>query len=151
MLLHPYGMPRLQEESIDYVASTIHRLMFPAAPGAGQQPTQQEQQQEQQAQQADEAELGEEESEGQGPGQNAGEQQEPGQPPSVAEPMAPAVEQKEDGQPRSRLFVISTYGVGKERILAAVKRRCGVRLHVAEKKLGVMQCLDLAGELAWPV
>ena len=36
--------------------------------------------------------------------------------------------------------------MGKERILAAVRRRTGLRLHVSERKLGVMRCLDLAGK-----
>lgn len=40
-------------------------------------------------------------------------------------------------------------GVGKERILAAVRQRCGMRLAVEERKLGVMACLDLAGEPLW--
>lgn len=36
-------------------------------------------------------------------------------------------------------------GIGKERILTAVHDRCGLRLHVADRKHGVMQQLDLPG------
>lgn len=43
----------------------------------------------------------------------------------------------------SILFLISTYVIGKERILQAVAERCGVKLYVSDRKAGVMACLGL--------
>ncbi|GAB4816048.1 hypothetical protein N2152v2_003094 [Parachlorella kessleri] len=118
-----------QEESIEYVANTIHSLMQPGAEQAkravqgdqhGDQGLEQGQE-EQQPQQQEREEGGDGDAE-----HKAG--QEPGK-----------------ARKPSRLFLISTYGIGKERVLAAVRRQCGVRLHVTDRKLGVMRCLDLAG------
>lgn len=39
--------------------------------------------------------------------------------------------------------VISTYGIGKERILSAVAQACGVKICVTDKKLAVLRCLEL--------
>ena len=86
----------LQEESIEYVANTIHSLMQPGAgqgncaaqggqPGEqGSEPEQEEQQQHQQEQ-----------------GGDGSAEQEEGQEPAAA-------------RKPSRLFLISTYGIGKE-------------------------------------
>eukprot|EP00803_Ostreobium_quekettii_P008788 evm.model.scf_1474EXC.2 EVM.evm.TU.scf_1474EXC.2 scf_1474EXC:16266-31624(-) len=43
-------------------------------------------------------------------------------------------------------FLISTYGIGKERILLEVHRRCGVRISVTDRKYGVLQCLEWENE-----
>ncbi|KAK9840432.1 hypothetical protein WJX74_009841 [Apatococcus lobatus] len=62
----------------------------------------------------------------------------------VAATIERMVQESKDGGP-SRLFMVSTYGIGKERILAEVHRRCGFKVFVSERKLGVMQCLELPG------
>ena len=49
-------------------------------------------------------------------------------------------------QPARRVYLISTYNIGKERILLAVHRQCGCKIGVSERKLGTMQCLELPGE-----
>ena len=49
-------------------------------------------------------------------------------------------------EPTRRVYLISTYNIGKERILLAVHRQCGCKIGVSEKKLGTMQCLELPGE-----
>lgn len=41
-----------------------------------------------------------------------------------------------------RLFLISTYVIGKERILKAVADRCGVKIYTSDRKAKVMACLD---------
>eukprot|EP01018_Ginkgo_biloba_P027060 Gb_21652 [translate_table: standard] len=43
----------------------------------------------------------------------------------------------------SVLFLISAYVVGKEKILLAVSRRCNCLLHVDDRKLSILKCLDL--------
>ncbi len=48
--------------------------------------------------------------------------------------------------PTRRVYLISTYNIGKERILLAVHRQCGCKIGVSERKLGTMQCLELPGE-----
>ncbi|BBN03501.1 DNA ligase 1 [Marchantia polymorpha subsp. ruderalis] len=44
---------------------------------------------------------------------------------------------------RSTLFLISTYVIGKEKILTAVAKRCNCLIYVTEKKLSVLKCLNL--------
>lgn len=44
-----------------------------------------------------------------------------------------------------RLFLISTYGVGKERLLAAAAAATGCRIAVTPRKLATLRCLDLPG------
>eukprot|EP00850_Spirogloea_muscicola_P002495 SM000009S23624 [mRNA] locus=s9:1126881:1136155:- [translate_table: standard] len=41
------------------------------------------------------------------------------------------------------LYLLSTYVIGKEKILTAVARRCGCQLHVTERKLAILGCLGL--------
>lgn len=43
------------------------------------------------------------------------------------------------------LYLISTYLIGKERILAAVAATCGCRIAVTPRKLALLRCLDLPG------
>ncbi|KAK9865080.1 hypothetical protein WJX84_011403 [Apatococcus fuscideae] len=62
----------------------------------------------------------------------------------VAATIERMVQESKDGG-QSRLYMVSTYGIGKERILAEVHRRCGFKVFVSERKLGVMQCLELPG------
>jgi len=40
------------------------------------------------------------------------------------------------------LFLISTYSIGKERILEAVAARCGIKIFVSDRKAALMACLD---------
>ncbi|RMZ54155.1 hypothetical protein APUTEX25_005311, partial [Auxenochlorella protothecoides] len=63
---------------------------------------------------------------------------------SAAAPGADAPAPKTPAGPR-RVILISTYGIGKERILSAVAATTGLRLAVTEKKLAVMRCLNLPG------
>lgn len=46
-----------------------------------------------------------------------------------------------------RLFLISTYVIGKERILQAVARRCNLKIYINDRKAGVMACLGLPEDL----
>lgn len=64
---------------------------------------------------------------------------------SAAAPGADAPAPKTPAGPR-RVILISTYGIGKERILSAVAATTGLRLAVTEKKLAVMRCLNLPGK-----
>eukprot|EP00898_Chlorokybus_atmophyticus_P005360 jgi/Chlat1/5825/Chrsp4S06177 len=41
------------------------------------------------------------------------------------------------------LFLIATYVIGKEKILSAVAERCGCLVHVDQKKLSTLECLQL--------
>lgn len=45
----------------------------------------------------------------------------------------------------SRVVLISTYGIGKERVLRAVSEAAGVKLAVTEKKMQVLRALELPG------
>ena len=40
-----------------------------------------------------------------------------------------------------RLFLISTYVIGKERILQAVFKQCNLKIHISDRKSGIMACL----------
>lgn len=40
-----------------------------------------------------------------------------------------------------RLFLISTYVIGKERILQAVTEKCNLKIHISDRKSGIMSCL----------
>ncbi|MCO5548636.1 hypothetical protein L7F22_002095 [Adiantum nelumboides] len=46
-------------------------------------------------------------------------------------------------QGSSTLFLISTYVIGKEKILFAVAKRCKCLIYTNERKLGILNCLDL--------
>lgn len=54
-------------------------------------------------------------------------------------------EQKQQGL--KRMYVISTYVIGKERLLVAVHRQTGCKIGVTQQKLDTMKCLDLPGDL----
>ena len=54
-------------------------------------------------------------------------------------------EQKQQGL--KRVYVISTYVIGKERLLVAIHRQTGCKIGVTQQKLDTIRCLDLPGEL----
>lgn len=56
-------------------------------------------------------------------------------------------EQRQQGL--KRVYVISTYVIGKERLLVAVHRQTGCKIGVTQQKLATMRCLDLAGMVNW--
>lgn len=58
------------------------------------------------------------------------------------------IEQKQQGL--KRVYVISTYVIGKERLLVAVHRQTGCKIGVTQQKLDTMKCLDLPGDLNAP-
>ncbi|KAH7373790.1 hypothetical protein KP509_17G075000 [Ceratopteris richardii] len=53
------------------------------------------------------------------------------------------VTQLEGKQNGRTLFLISTYAIGKEKILLAVAKRCNCLIYVNERKLSMLKCLDL--------
>ena len=53
-------------------------------------------------------------------------------------------EQRQQGL--KRVYVISTYVIGKERLLVAVYRQTGCRIGVTQQKLDTIKCLDLQGD-----
>lgn len=53
-------------------------------------------------------------------------------------------EQKQQGL--KRIYVISTYVIGKERLLVAIHRQTGCKIGVTQQKLDTMKCLDLPGD-----
>lgn len=55
------------------------------------------------------------------------------------------IEQKQQGL--KRVYVISTYVIGKERLLVAVHRQTGCKIGVTKQKFDTLKCLDLPGEL----
>ncbi|PSC70071.1 DNA ligase [Micractinium conductrix] len=163
-----------QEESIEYVASTVRRLLHEdAAPRAAGHGAQQGQQQAQQAQQGEDTEGDGSDGEGeQGhlPRESSERRldSEPQRQQDVQQEQQGQEQQQEgedsDGPASSqggdaaaaaapaclrgrfrRLVLVATYGIGKERLLTAVHDRCGVQLCVADKKHAVMQKLDLPG------
>ncbi|XP_024532635.1 DNA ligase 6 isoform X2 [Selaginella moellendorffii] len=64
----------------------------------------------------------------------------------IAETIERMMLEEERSQQRT-LFLISTYVIGKEKILLAVAERCKCMIYVNEKKLALLKCLDL-GEQA---
>ena len=103
-----------QEESVEYVASKIHELLLLAPP------PQQEQQYGEQEQDDGGDEL-----------IDAGSLE------------SQQHHHHKDKQTRWRqLFLISTYVIGKERILQAVAERCGVKIYTSDRKAGVMACIE---------
>ena len=55
-------------------------------------------------------------------------------------------EQRQQGL--KRVYLISTYVIGKERLLVAVYRRTGCKIGVTQQKMDTMRCLDLPGMLS---
>lgn len=53
-------------------------------------------------------------------------------------------EQRQQGL--KRVYVISTYVIGKERLLVAVHRQTGCKIGVTQQKLDTIKCLDLPGD-----
>ncbi len=54
-------------------------------------------------------------------------------------------EQQQQGL--KRVYVISTYVIGKERLLVAIYKLTGCRIGVTQEKMDTMKCLDLPGIL----
>ena len=52
-------------------------------------------------------------------------------------------EQQEQGL--KRVYVISTYVIGKEKLLIAVHKMTGCKIGVTQQKMDTMKCLDLPG------
>lgn len=52
-------------------------------------------------------------------------------------------EQQQQGL--KRVYVISTYVIGKERLLVAIHKLTGCRIGVTQQKMDTMKCLELAG------
>ena len=52
-------------------------------------------------------------------------------------------EQRQQGL--KRVYVISTYVIGKERLLVAVHNQTGCKIGVTQQKLDTIKCLDLPG------
>ncbi|KAH7616567.1 putative DNA ligase 6 [Nannochloris sp. 'desiccata'] len=50
-------------------------------------------------------------------------------------------QQQQKPHKHRRLFLISTYVIGKERILQAVSKKCSLRVHISDRKSGIMSCL----------
>lgn len=57
------------------------------------------------------------------------------------------IEQRQQGL--KRVYVITTYVIGKERLLVAVHRQTGCKVGVTQQKLDTMRCLDLSGMSTW--
>ena len=52
-------------------------------------------------------------------------------------------EQQQQGL--KRVYVISTYVIGKERLLVAIHKLTGYRIGVTQQKMDTMKCLELPG------
>ena len=53
-------------------------------------------------------------------------------------------EQQQQGL--KRVYVISTYVIGKERLLIAIYKLTGCKIGVTQQKMDTMKCLDLPGK-----
>lgn len=53
-------------------------------------------------------------------------------------------EQKQ--QNLKRIYVISTYVIGKERLLVAVHKKTGCKIGVTQQKMDTLKCLELPGK-----
>nr|XP_043615439.1 DNA ligase 6 isoform X2 [Erigeron canadensis] len=51
-----------------------------------------------------------------------------------------------EGERKSILFLIATYVIGKEKILVEVSRRCGRKIYVDDKKMGILQTLGFGDD-----
>lgn len=154
-----------QEQSVQYVADTIAQLMEQQPEeGQGQQGQQEQKEQKEQGQE----QQGQEE-QGQGPeqqGQKQRQQEEGQQQEQCAEPgvegAGPAGCQAGSaaaecdvpaagGARHAQLFLISTYVIGKERILLAVAQRCGCKVGHAPAAVGLalMHRASGRGTMQW--
>ncbi|XP_021737417.1 DNA ligase 6-like isoform X2 [Chenopodium quinoa] len=53
-------------------------------------------------------------------------------------------ENRDDG--KNVLFLVATYVIGKERILLEISRRCGCKIHVDSRKMGILRALGYEDE-----
>ncbi|KAK1433220.1 hypothetical protein QVD17_10129 [Tagetes erecta] len=54
-----------------------------------------------------------------------------------------SVENEGEGDIKSVLFLVATYVIGKEKILLEVSRRCGRKIYVDDRKLGVLRTIGV--------
>ena len=54
-------------------------------------------------------------------------------------------EQKQEGI--KRVYVVSTYVIGKERLLVAIHKLTGCKIGVTQQKMDTIKCLDLPGNV----
>ena len=52
---------------------------------------------------------------------------------------------EQQAQGLKRVYVISTYVIGKERLLVAIHKLTGCRIGVTQQKMDTMKCLELPG------
>lgn len=64
----------------------------------------------------------------------------------VAETISRLVEEQKQKQLK-RIYVITTYVIGKERLLTAVHKKTGCKIGVTQQKMDTLKCLDLPGGL----
>jgi hypothetical protein len=159
----------LQEDAVEFVAARIQQLLQEDEEAAGQQleagPTpdqavqgqqqhpssspatgdeQQQQQQEQEQEQEQQGHQDEQQEQ-----QDRQHQQGPSEPPLAAD-FDDAEEQQQAQQQLGfrRLYLISTYVIGKERLLLAVAARTGRKLLVTQKKLRLLRWVPRRAVLA---
>ena len=63
----------------------------------------------------------------------------------VADTVSKLIEEQKQ-QNIKRIYVISTYVIGKERLLLAVHRKTGCKIGVTQQKMDTLKCLDLPGK-----
>ena len=63
----------------------------------------------------------------------------------VADTVGKLIEEQKQ-QNIKRIYVISTYVIGKERLLLAVHRKTGCKIGVTQQKMDTLKCLELPGK-----
>ena len=63
----------------------------------------------------------------------------------VAETVGKLFDEKKQ-QNLKRIYVISTYVIGKERLLVAVHKKTGCKIGVTQQKMDTLKCLELPGK-----
>ncbi|KAL3698658.1 hypothetical protein R1sor_012734 [Riccia sorocarpa] len=139
-----------QQESVDYVAETIQRLMEADSAVGLETPAQQEENdrtmEERQEIQEEEVEDMEALEKSTSAGINtdlAGGDDQSKKKNVEDEEDETVFSRSEPVEGKSTLFLISTYVIGKEKILTAVAKRCNCLIYVTERKLAVLKCLNL--------
>lgn len=64
----------------------------------------------------------------------------------MADTVGKLVEEQKQ-QNIKRIYVISTYVIGKERLLVAVHKKTGHKIGVTQQKMDTLKCLELPGKL----
>ncbi|KAL2645294.1 hypothetical protein R1flu_012881 [Riccia fluitans] len=131
-----------QQESVDYVAETVERLMEADSAVGLETPLLQEENDSTMEDREDVQEEEMEDMEGLQKSTCAGDG--PSKKEVIADEEDETVFSASDPvEGKSTLFLISTYVIGKEKILTAVAKRCNCLIYVTEKKLSVLKCLNL--------